>query len=73
MSNIEVKKKGRKPSNLAAFERISKVKKGDSIIILNREWKLRTIPGAHIIRLYINKECKVETLADESGWKITAL
>lgn len=72
-ATIPVKKKGRKPSNAAAFARIAKVKKGESIIVTRGEWQIKTVPGQHIIRRHTGREFKVETLADDSGWKVTAL
>lgn len=70
---IPVKKKGRKPSNAAAFERIAAVKKGQSILVTRAEWRIKTVPGQHIIRRHTGREFKVETLADDSGWRVTAL
>ncbi len=71
MNDIQVKKKGRKPRNTAAFAKIEKVKVGGSIIITTEEWLIKPIPGAHVIRRYTGLEFKVETLADDSGWKLT--
>ena len=73
MSEIQVKKKGRKPRNEAAFNRIKEVKVDEFIIIEKKEWKIMPIPGAHVIRRYTGLEFKVETLADDSGWKLTRL
>lgn len=70
---IEVKRKGRKPSNAAAFARVAAVKKGQSIVVTRGEWKIKTVPGQHIIRRHTGREFKVETLADDSGWRVTAL
>lgn len=70
---IPVKRKGRKPSNSAAFARIAAVKKGQSIIVTRPEWHIKTVPGQHIIRRHTGREFKVETLADDSGWRVTAL
>lgn len=70
---IEVKKKGKKTRNNTAFEKINAVKKGDFIILTKEEWDMSTLPGAHIIRRRLNREFKVETLKDDSGWKISAL
>ncbi|MEE9409679.1 MAG: hypothetical protein V3V41_02000 [Candidatus Heimdallarchaeota archaeon] len=71
MDNIQVKKKGRKPRNTEAFDKISNVAVGEFIIITEEEWKIKPIPGAHVIRRYTDLEFKVETLADDSGWKLT--
>lgn len=72
-TEIKVKRKGRKPSNAEAFEKINAVKKGDSLVVLRKDWKIKTVPGQHIIRRHTGREFKVETLIDESGWKVTAL
>ena len=73
INNIEVKKKGRKPRNTAAFDRIKAVEVGGFIIIKKKEWLIKPIPGAHVIRRYTGLEFKVETLADDSGWKLTRI
>lgn len=70
---VEVKKKGKKTRNNSAFEKIALVKKGDFIILKNKDWEMKTPIGANIIRRRTGKEFKVETLADDSGWKVTAL
>lgn len=70
---VEVKKKGKKTRNDAAFEKINKLAKGEFCVITKEEWKMGTIPGQHLIRRRIHREFKVETLKDDSGWKITAL
>ena len=71
--NVQVKKPGRKPSNPEMFAKIAAVKTGDSIVIKKKDWTIKTPPGQHIIRRHTGLEFKVETLADESGWKVTAL
>ena len=73
MNNIKVKKPGRDPKNQKAFDKINSLKKGEFMIMKKKDWKMKTLPGAHIIRRYTNREFKVETLLDESGWVITAL
>ena len=70
---VDVKKKGKPTSNNAAFEKINAVEHGNFTIITKEEWDMGTIPGQHLIRRRLNREFKVETLADDSGWKITAL
>jgi len=70
---LEVKKKGRKPANAAAYSKIAAVKKGQSIVIPRSEWSIRTVPGQHMLRRNIGREFRVETLADDSGWRVTAL
>lgn len=73
MSIVEVKKKGKKTRNNECFERIKAVGKGEFIIITKEEWDMKTLPGSHLIRRRLHLEFKVETLKDDSGWKITAL
>ncbi len=73
MKEIKVKKPGRDPKNTKAFTVIDKIPKGKFIIMKKKDWKMKTLPGAHIIRRYTNREFKVETLLDESGWVISAL
>lgn len=70
---IEVKKKGKPTSNNEAFKKIDVIKTGEFVIITKREWQMGTIPGQHLIRRRLNREFRVETLADDSGWRITAL
>lgn len=72
-SMVEVKKKGKKTRNNAAFEKINTVKVGEFIVLKKEEWDMGTLPGAHIIRRRLGREFKVETLKDETGWVITAL
>lgn len=71
--NIEVKKKGKPTTNNVAFEKIRALEVGQYLIITKKEWAMSTIPGAHLIRRRLNREFLVETLSDDSGWKITAL
>ena len=73
MRDIEVKKKGKKTRNNVAFERLAETQPGSFIIFKKNEWEMKTIPGAHLIRRRLGREFKVETLKDDSGWKITAL
>lgn len=70
---IQVKKPGRKPANPEMFAKIGAVKVGEAIIIKRKDWTIKTVPGQHIIRRHTGREFKVETLADDSGWRITAL
>lgn len=70
---IEVKKKGKKRINNEAFEKIENLKSGEFLIVTKEEWKMKTIPGSHLMRRRLLREFKVETLKDDSGWKITAL
>ena len=71
--DIQVKRPGRKPSNPEAFAKIAAVKTGKSIVILRKDWTIKTPPGQHIIRRHTDREFRVETLSDDSGWKVTAL
>lgn len=70
---IEVKKRGPGTPNKKAIDKINKLKKGEHLILKKKEWLLATLPGAYILRSHLNREFKVQTLVDESGWKITAL
>lgn len=70
---IQVKRAGRKPTNEKAFNLIAAIKKGKFIIVLAKDWNLKTSPGRHIIRKHTGREFKVESLIDNSGWKCTAL
>lgn len=70
---IEVKKKGKKTSNNKAFEKLSELKPGSFIVVLKKDWGMKTVPGSHLIRRRLKREFKVETLKDDSGWKVTAL
>jgi len=69
----EVKKRGAKTPNEKALKIINAIEKGQSQILDKREWVIVTPPGAHILRRHLNREFKVESLIDDSGWKITAL
>ncbi len=73
MKEIKVKKPGRDPKNQKAFDKINNIAPGYYLIMKKKDWKMKTLPGAHIIRRYTNREFKVETLLDESGWVISAL
>ena len=73
MNDFNVVPKGKKTRNNEAFELINTAQPGSSIIILKGDWKMKTLPGMNIIRRRINREFKVETLNDFSGWRITAL
>jgi len=71
--DIAVKRPGRKPANPEMFAKIAAVKVGESIIIKRKDWTIKTVPGQHIIRRHTGREFKVESLADDSGWKVTAI
>jgi hypothetical protein len=70
---LEIKKKGKRTKNNESFEKIAKLKKGEFVVITNKDWGMSTLPGKHLIRRRLNREFKVETLKDDSGWVITAL
>lgn len=66
---METVKKGRRPLNTKAFEKIRAAGK-KRIIITRKEWKLVTPPGAHILRKYLKAEYEVRTLVDGEGWLV---
>lgn len=66
---MQIKKKGRKRTNEAAFEKIREAGR-ETVVILAREWKLVTPPGAYILRKYLGREYKVNTLVGDKGWAI---
>lgn len=70
---VEVKKKGKKETNVETISKIGELKIGGSIIVTKKMWKMKTKPGAHLLRRRLGREFIVETLADDSGWKITAV
>ena len=70
---IEVKKPGRKTHNVEVLQRVTALREGESTIITKKEWNTLTRPGQHMLRKQTGREFKTETLADDSGWLITAL
>ena len=66
---MEVKRKGRRPINEEAFEKIRRAGNKE-VLIKKEEWNLATPPGAHILRKVLNEEYQVNTLLDDSGWII---
>lgn len=66
---MEVKKKGRKPTNEAAFQKIKNAGSKE-VVLLRSEWKLATPPGAYNLRQYLKAEYKVESLTNDRGWVI---
>ncbi len=64
---MDIKKRGRKRINQAAFDAILAAGKNE-IIIKKKNWKLVTPPGSHLLRKYLKKEYRVNTLANDSGW-----
>lgn len=73
MAEIEVKKKGKKTRNNEAFEKIAALKSGEFIVFKKKDWHMKTLPGSHLFRRRLLREFQVQTLKDDSGWKITAL
>ena len=73
MSEIEVKKKGKRTRNNEAFEKIAALTAGEFIVIKKEDWGMKTLPGSHLLRRRLNREFQVNTLKDDSGWLITAL
>ena len=73
MVNQEVVKKGKRTRNNEAFGLLETTPKGESIIILKEDWKMKTIPGRHLIRRRIHREFLMETLKNGTGWKLTSL
>ena len=73
MSKVKVKKKGQPFKNKVAYGLIRAIKVGRFIILPNNKWDLKTKPGAWLLRQRIGQEYLVQTLADDSGWKITRL
>lgn len=66
----KVKAKGRKRTNQAAFDMILEGGKA-KILVLKKAWKLKTPPGAYLLRKYLGKEYEVRTLEDNSGWIVS--
>lgn len=66
---MEVKRKGRKRTNQAAFDLIEAAG-SKPVVVKKKAWKLATPPGAHILRKYLKREYEVRTLKDESGWLV---
>lgn len=66
---MEVKRKGRKPINSKAFDKIRAAGKKE-VYISAKEWNLVTPPGAYILRKYLKAEYQVKTTIDDKGWMI---
>jgi len=73
MFDQEVKRKGKRTRNNEAFAMINATEPGKSMILFKHEWKLKTLPGMNIIRRRLKREFKVETLRDNTGWKISSI
>lgn len=65
----KVKSKGRKRMNQKAFDTILAAGR-KKVVIMKKEWKLATPPGAHLLRKYLKKEYKVQTIEGDIGWVI---
>ncbi len=72
-TQIEIKKPGRKTSNVDALKKIVALKVGESVVIKKKDWNTKTRPGQHMLRKQTSREFEVSTLIDESGWLVTAL
>lgn len=68
----EAVKKGRRPTNQRAFERIEAAGQKE-IIISRKEWKLATPPGKYLLRQRLGREYLVRTLANGKGWVIMTI
>lgn len=66
---MEVKRKGRRPTNSRAFEKIRQAGRKE-VVISRREWKLVVPPGAHILRKYLKAEYTVRSLVGDKGWVV---
>ena len=71
MTELKVKKRGAVSKNIEAFDRIKRMKKGSQYVIMNKDWKLSTIPGHYIIKKNTGVDVTVNSLVDGSGWVIT--
>lgn len=65
----KLKPKGRKRTNQAAFDIILAAGKKE-VVIMKKEWKLATPPGAHLLRKYLKHEYRVRTIEGDIGWVI---
>lgn len=70
---IQTKKPGRKFENPFLIARLKELKKGQSMTIRREDWPLKTRPGRYVLRRQTGREYDSRTLADDSGWLITAL
>jgi len=70
---IELKKPGRKVQDPETMKKITGLKTAESLVVKKKDWKIKTAPGQHVLRRRTGREFTVSTLADDSGWLITAL
>jgi len=71
-NNVQTKKPGRTFENPFLIDRLKKMKPGDTMIIDRADWPLKTRPGRYVLRRQTDREYDSRTLADDSGWLITA-
>lgn len=72
-NDVSVKKPGRKFENPFLIARLKDLKKGESMTILREDWPLKTRPGRYVLRRQTGREYDSRTLADDSGWLVTAV
>lgn len=72
-NDVQIKKPGRKFENPFLIARLKDLKKGKTMKILRDDWPLKTRPGRYVLRRLTGREFDSRTLADESGWIVTAL
>ncbi len=68
-----LKSKGRPVRNNAIYAKINLLNKGESLVVKNKEWEQKATISRYLLRRRLAREFKVETLADESGFLVTAL
>jgi len=72
-TDVQIKKPGRKFENPFLIDRLMKLKKGESMTIPREDWPLKTRPGRYVLRRQTGREFDSRTLADDSGWLVTAI
>lgn len=72
-TDVQIKKPGRKFENPFLLARLKDLKKGNTMKILREDWPLKTRPGRYVLRRQTGREFDSRTLADDSGWLVTAL
>jgi len=70
---IETKRPGRKFENPFLIAQLKDLKKGQSTTISRDDWPLKTRPGRYVLRRLTGGEFDSRTLADDTGWFVTAL
>lgn len=71
--DVMIKKPGRKFGNPFLIARLNELKKGQSMTISREDWPLKTRPGRYVLRRQTGREFDSRTLADDSGWLVTAV